>query len=251
MITIKRAMGISLAGLTVPTAALALALLTGCASEKPKTAAAKPAAPAPAPVSLAQVKSELMGSKAQLQATTDSLNKLQKSSPADAQANYNAFTEHYLKLQSQSQTLSTRAADLKTRASTYFATWDKQAAVENPELRRGAVQQRAEAQRTYSSIVNEMELASLSFKPYMSNLADVGSYLKGNLSPATLNSISDLVARTTAQSKEVDTHIAAIVSGVDKIGSATGEAAPASGAAPATGGAPAAGGTAPTGASAQ
>jgi hypothetical protein len=85
----------------------------------------------------------------------------------------------------------------------------------------------------------------------MSNLADVGSYLKGNLSPATLNSISDLVARTTAPSKEVDTHIAAIVSGVDKIGSATGEAAPASGAAPATGGAPAAGGTAPTGASAQ
>ena len=244
MINTHRALSISLA---------TLALLTGCASQKPTPVAAKPAAPAPAPVSLAQVKSELMGSKAQLQATTDALNKLQKSSPADAQANYNAFTEQYLKLQSQSQQLSKRAADLKSRASAYFATWDKQAEVENPELRRGAVQQRAEAQRTYSSIVNEMELAHLSFKPYMANLADVGNYLRGNLSPATLNSISDLVARTNSHAKEVDAHIAAIVSGVDKISSATGEATPASGGAvpAAGGGAPATGGTAPTGASAQ
>jgi len=227
MINFKRAFGISLASLMVPTAALVVAMLAGCASDKPKPAEAKTAAPAPKPVSLTQVKSELATSKAQIQTTTDSLNKLQKSSPADAQANYNAFTEQYLKLKAQSEQVATRAEDLKTRASAYFATWDKQASVENPELRKGAVQQRAEARRTYDSIVNEMELARLSFKPYMANLADVGSYLRGNVSPATLNSISELVAKTNAQGKEVDTHLATIIGGIDKITTGTGEAAPA------------------------
>jgi membrane-bound lytic murein transglycosylase len=235
MIHVKQALGISLATLMLPTAALAVAMLAGCASDKPKPVEAKAAAPAPKPVSLTLVKSELATSKAQIQTTTEALNKLQKSSPADAQANYNAFTEQYLKLKAQSEQVATRAEDLKTRASAYFTTWDKQASVDNPELRKGAVQQKAEARRTYDSIVNEMELTRIAFKPYMANLADVGSYLRGNVSPATLNSISELVAKTNAQGKEVDTHLAAILSGVDKITTGTGEAAPASGGAPAGG----------------
>jgi hypothetical protein len=218
----NRSRGASGAALLVLTAVL----LSGCAGDKP---APKPQAvaepPPPKPVSLAQIKTELQEAKAQMQATTDSLNKLHKSGQPDAQANYDAFTGEYLKLKSKSEGVSKRAEEIKGRASAYFAMWDKQATVENPELRRQAVQQRAGAERTYNEIVNELELTRMSFRPYMSNLADVGNYLRGRLTPATIGSITDLVTKTNEQSKEVATHVDAIVKSIDSISAATGEGA--------------------------
>src|SRR5947209_2364793 len=125
------------------------------------------AAPAPTPpakpVALSQIKSELIESKAQVQATTDSLNKLQKSPAADATANYNAYSEQYLKLKSKAESVKARAADLKTRASAYLANWNQQANVENPALRRQAIQQQADAEKLFNTITSEMELTRIEF----------------------------------------------------------------------------------------
>jgi hypothetical protein len=220
-------------------------LLSGCAGEKPKPAPQVAAPPPPKPVSLAQIKTELQEAKAQMAATTDSLNKLHKSTPADAQANYDAYTGEYLKLKSKADGVATRAEEIKSRASGYFAMWDKQAEVQNPELRRAAVQQRASAERTYNEIVNELELTRMAFRPYMSNLADAGNYLRGRLNPATLGSMTDLVTKANDQSKEVAGHVDAIVKAIDSISAATGEGAAAPAPAPA---ATPAGAPAPTGA---
>src|SRR6185436_3582600 len=86
----------------------AAALFSACAPKKP---ADQPAAqkPAPQPISLGQIKTELLESKAQIQATTDALAALQKSAQADASANYNKFTEEYLKLQAKSESVRARA----------------------------------------------------------------------------------------------------------------------------------------------
>jgi hypothetical protein len=198
-----------------------------------------------------------MESKAQLSATNDSLNKLQKSSATDAQANYNAFSDQYLKMQAKADALSTRAKDLKDKAAAYQAMWNKQMEIDNPELRHSAVQQKAQAEQTFNNIKSEMDLARLSFDPYMSNLKDAGNYLRGNLTPANLNSVGDLVTKANGQAKEVNTHLDAIIAAVDKISAATGETvgaaaagaagAAGAGAAGATDAAPAA---APTGAAA-
>jgi len=196
-----------------------LALL-GCASEKPSGAAAPPP---PKPVGLGQIKSELIEAKAQMDTTTSSLNTLAKSAAPDAQANYNTFSEQYTKLKTQSDAVKARANDLKKKTSEYYATWNKQMEVENPDLRRQAVQQKADAERVYNSISSEMELARIAFNPYMSNLKDVGNYLRGNLTPASLASVSDLVTKANGQSKEVATHIDAIVASIDKMSAATGE----------------------------
>jgi len=122
--------------------------------------------------------------------------------------------------------------------------------VQNPDLRRQAVQQKADAERIYNTINSDMELARLAFQPYMANLKDVGNYLRGNLSPANLQSTGDLVQKANSQAKEVDSRISAIVSSIDKITSATGEAAPAAaGASTAT--PPGTGAPAPAGATAK
>ena len=222
MINANRALRVSFAAWAF--LALALILMSGCASEKPAPKA-EPTAPPPQPVSLTQIKSELLEAKSQIQMTTESLNKLHKSSGSDAQANYNAFGEQYLKLQAKSDAVRARAKDLKEKSQAFYAMWNRQVEVENPELRRQAVQQKADAERIYSTITNEMELARLAFDPYMSNLKDVGNYLRGNVTPANLNSIGDLVTRANGQAKEVDSHLAAIVESVDKITAATGEGA--------------------------
>jgi hypothetical protein len=229
MIKTNRALRITFTTLVIAAGTLALASLSGCASDKPAPEPTAPPAPPPQPASLSQVKSELLEAKSQLQLTNDSLNKLQKSSTADAEANCNRFTEEYLKLQAKADAVSKRSKDLKDRASAYHAMWNKQADVQNPELRKQAVQQKADAERIYNTINSEMELARLSFQPYMANLKDVGNYLRGNLSPANLQSADGLVQKANGQAKEVDGHIGAIVSSIDKITSATGEGAAASG----------------------
>jgi len=225
MINTNRGLRITLTTLVLAAGTLALASLTGCASDKPAPPPAAPPAPPPKPTSLSQIKSELLAAKSQVQVTNDSLNKLQKSSTADADANYNRFTEEQLKLQATADALSKRSKDLKDRASAYQAMWNQQAEVQNPELRRQAVQQKADAERIYNTINSDMELARLAFQPYMANLKDVGNYLRGNLSPANLQSTGDLVQKANSQAKEVDSRISAIVSSIDKITSATGEAA--------------------------
>ena len=230
MINTSRASGIPLAGLTVVTVALALAFVPGCASDKPAPPPAPVAQAPPQPASLAQIKSELLSVKSQLQLTNESLVKLQKSPAAEAEANYNGFTEEYLKLQAKSDAVAARSADLKEKASAYHAMWNRQVEVENPDLRRQALQQKADAEQTYNNITNEMELTRITFKPYMSNLKDIGNYLRGNVNPATLTSVRDLVEKSTGQAKEVDKHIAAIVTAIDKISSATGEGAAGAGA---------------------
>jgi len=204
---------------------LAAALLAGCAKDKPAPKAAAAPPPPPKPVSLTQIKAEMQDAKAQMQATTDSLNKLHKSSQADAQANYDAYTGEYLKLKSKAATVSTRAEEIKSRASAYFAMWNEQAAVDNPELKRQAMQQRAGAERTYNEIVNELELTRMSFKPYMSNLTDVGNYLRGRLTPATIGSTTDLVTKANGQSTEVAMHVDAVTKAIDSITAGTGEGA--------------------------
>ncbi len=229
MINTNRALWITLTTLVIAAGTLALASLQGCASDKPAPEPVAPVAPPPKPTSLSQIKSELLEAKSQLQLTNDSLNKLQKSSTADAETNYNRFTEEYLKLQAKADAVSKRSKDLKERASAYHAMWNKQVEVENPELRRQAVQQKADAEQIFNTVNSEMELARLSFQPYMANLKDTGNYLRGNLSPANLASAGDLVQKANGQAKEVDGHIGAIVSSIDKITSATGEAAAAAG----------------------
>ena len=221
--------------------------LMGCASKPKETAAAAPPPP-PKPVGLSQIKTELMEAKGQIDTTTGALNTLSKSSQADAQANFNKFSEEYMKLQAKSDTVKSRAKDLKDKTAAYYATWNKQIEVENPELKRQALQQKADAERTFTAISNDMELARISFNPYMANLKDVGNYLRGILSPASITSASELVTKANAQAKQVNTNIDSIVSSIDKIGSATGEstaAQPAAGASSGTTAQPAAGSAAP------
>jgi hypothetical protein len=201
----------------------ATGFLGGCGSQKPAQKDASVEAPKPQPASLTTIKSEILNTKAQVGTTTEALNELAKSTPDQAQVNYNKFTEEYLKLKAKSDAVSARSKDLKERTSAYYAMWNKQVEVDNPELRRQAIQQKADAEKIFSTVNTELDLMRSTFQPYMSNLKDVGNYLRDNVTPANLKSISDLVTKANAQAKEVDTHAASIVTEIDKITAATGE----------------------------
>ena len=211
------------------TLALACGLLSGCASDKktepaPTAAAPPPPPPAPAPpATLTQIKQELIAAKAQLDITTAAMNTLAKSGNADVQSNYDKFCTEYAKLQSRADTCRSRSNDLKARTQAYFDQWNKQAEVQNADLRRRATQQRAEAEQTFSTIKTEIELARLSFDPYMSQLKDISAYLKDNKSPAAVATVNDISAKATADAGEVNKHLDAVLAGINNIMSASGE----------------------------
>jgi len=227
------------------TLACALATSGGCASSKPKPVAAAPPPAPPPPATLSQIKDDLVRARAQIAATNDAMSALTKSSTADVQANYDRFNVEFTKLQNQAEALRERSDDLKTRTQAYYDTWNKQAEVQNADLRRSATEQRAEAEKTFSTIRSEIELAKLSYEPYVSQLKDISSYLKENKTPAALATVSDIAARATADGKSVDKHLDGVLGGINKIMVATGAEAAAPGAAPAPNAAPAGASTPP------
>jgi len=230
MNTLERIARVSFATLVVAGTTVWVA---GCKNDKGATAstaqvdsAGTPTAvPAPPvkPISLAQIKQDLIEAKAQVQSTTDALNKLQASSTTDAVANYNAYSEQYTKLKAKAEITRARAADLKKRGTEYLAMWDKQAQVQNPTLRSQAMTQKAEASTLLNTIANEMEMTRIEFAPYMANLTDVGDYLHDNVTPGNLQTTADLVAKAGDQSKNVNGHIDNIITALDKMAVALGE----------------------------
>jgi hypothetical protein len=113
--------------------------------------------------------------------------------------------------------------DLKERVSNYQAMWDREVGMVDTELRNQELRQKADAQRIYGTIKSEMELTRNSFHPLMANLKELSTYLRGNLVPAKLNSVSGQIEKADAQAKEVDTHAAAIIAAIGEITAATGE----------------------------
>jgi hypothetical protein len=204
---------------------LTCTLLCGCASEKntPAPAAAAPPPQPPTPATLTQIKQELVAAKAQLDTTTAAMNTLAKSGNADVQSNYDKFCTEYAKLKSDADTCRSRSDDLKARTKAYFDQWNKQAEVQNPDLRRSATEQRADAEKTFSTIKSEIELARLSFDPYMSQLKDISTYLKDNKTPAALETVNDISTKATANAGEVNKHLDAVLGGINQIMSASGE----------------------------
>jgi hypothetical protein len=202
-----------------------IAMLTGCASDKPEPKPAQPvaAAPPPPPATLTQIKKELSTAQAQLDVTTAAMNNLAKSSNADVQSNYDKFNKEYAKLQSAADTCRSRSNDLKLRTQAYYDTWNKQAEVQNPDLRRSATEQRAQAERTFTTIKSEIELTKMSFDPYMSQLKDIQTYLSHNKSPAALSTVNDIATKATADAGEVNKHLNAVLGGINQIIVASGE----------------------------
>ena len=209
------------------TGLILIGLLAGCGSSNsssaPPAAAAVP--PPREPMTVNQIKSELIRGKTQIEATTAAMNNLVKAQPADVQAKYNAFEGEFIKLENQRANAKMLAEDLKTRSQQYYDLWSKQVEVENPELRRRAAEERTQAVNTFNRVKSEMELVKLSFDPYMSKLKDIGSYLRSNMTPAALGSVSTLADDANRDSKSVMSHIDSLIADLDRISQATGAGA--------------------------
>lgn len=206
---------------------VACVIMVGCAPKaKPAPAAAAPPPPPPPPATLSAIKSELISAKAQLDTTNQSLNTLAKATPANAQSSYDTFATEYAKLKNQADICSSRAKDLATRAEDYYNTWNKQSDVQNPDLKRSATVQKIEAQQTYDNIKAEVELTRLAFDPYMNQCKDIGNYLRGNVTPAALSSIGDMVTKANLNYADVNKHVDAVIASMNKIMASTGEGAP-------------------------
>jgi membrane-bound lytic murein transglycosylase len=197
--------------------------LVGCSSDEkkpaPAPAAAEPMAP---PVTLRQVKTDLLHSKAQLETTTNAMTALKQSSQENAQANYNTFATEYAKLQSSADNTRQHAKDLRQRSREYYEAWSNETS-SNPDIQRSAIQQRAEANKTFTTISSEMDLAKMSFDQYMKDAKDVGTYLKTGVSPARIATVSDTITKAEGESADTTKHLDAIVAGVDQMLAASGK----------------------------
>ena len=197
------------------------AILTGCASKDPEP---NPVAARP-PATLGQIKTDLVNFKAQVNVTTEAVNAMANSTAtADAQANYTRFATEHAKLVSMADANRSRIEDLNTRTKAYFDTWAKETEGANPDLQRGMLEQRADAEQSFTNIKSNLQLGKLAFDPYMANLKDLEAHFAGGVAPARISAASDLIAKVNQDGQTVQDRVDAVVVEIDKMMEASGDA---------------------------
>jgi ElaB/YqjD/DUF883 family membrane-anchored ribosome-binding protein len=170
---------------------VALAALAGCASSSgyEKGAATSKALEATA-ASVADVSTNLNGVLA-------ALNNLTFKSTGDLREQYDALVSASKTLQSSIDQLDSQMSSITNTADAYMSDWtNKMAQIQSEELRKRSSERKDEVAGKLGDVEASYDAVKTSLMPFESDLKDIRTYLDVDLTPAGLNTIKDVVAKT-------------------------------------------------------
>jgi hypothetical protein len=201
---------------------------------------------------VADLRQDIMRSKAQINSAVDSLNQLNAQGGGDLRPAYDEFDRELVSTELQSQKMRLRSETMRNRGRDHFRSWQEQSLmISDPTIRTQAEQRLAAVRADFQRIVASMQDARDSFGPLMSGLVDIRRYLSTDLTPRGVGAIGPAVRKANEDAAAVQKRLDAVVAELDRaaaellpgtesnVAQSSGQAAPAAAAVPATGGGPA------------
>jgi len=193
---------VSLAATTVA----ASILITGCGTTSGYKQADKTGAGA------AEFRAEILNGQKAIDDTMKALGQIAATANTNPRKAFEQYSDSLANLESVSQKVRKRGAEMKARGQAYFADWEKQMAeVKNPEIRNLAIQQKAKLQATFDSIKQYTEPLKAQFDPWLSNLKDLRTYLSNDLTTSGVDAAKGLFTKTQSEGMEVQKTTNALV----------------------------------------
>ncbi|MCU0770941.1 MAG: DUF2959 family protein [Verrucomicrobia bacterium] len=141
---------------------------------------------------------------AQTELTLSSLSNLVYNPAPDLVPQYKAFTRETKKLDSLSESVDKKAAEMKKRADDYFAKWDAgMTNITNPDLRKTSEARRAEVSSAFEEVAQSLKKSKEAFDPFLSDLKDVQQVLNLDLTQGGLNSIKGTTKKAIAHGEDL------------------------------------------------
>jgi hypothetical protein len=169
--------------LTGAALAALLGTIAGCASKGYEKGAATGQA-------LQDTATRISQGNASIDAALNSLNALVNNPTGDLVPRYKTYCESVSKLRDLANDVKGRATEMQAKGQEFFAAWDKQlAAIKNEDIRARSADRKKDVQKEFQDINASYQKAKDVFKPFMSDLEDIQTYLGSDLTVGGIQSV--------------------------------------------------------------
>jgi hypothetical protein len=173
------------------TTLLAVALVTGCATDNYHKGAGTAAA-------LNHSADLIAKGSLQIDDSLTALNDLVSNPQPDLRKQFDVFVTAVNNLGATAADVAGKTEAMKTEGAAYFAGWDNEiATMQNEDIRNRSETRRNEVAARFARISRQYDEARIAFQPYMSDLRDVQKYLSTDLTSGGLAAIKEPAAKTT------------------------------------------------------
>jgi len=173
------------------TLATAVGFMAGCASDNYKNGANTAATLTASSGMVAN------GTRLIDESLTD-LNDLISNPDPDLRKQFNKFNHAVHELVVFDKDVASNAGEMRAQGVVYFANWDKESAqIQNEDIRNRSEARRKEVAARFDRISQQYDQTEIAFKPFMSDLRDVQTFLSTDLTAGGLAAIKETVAKAT------------------------------------------------------
>jgi hypothetical protein len=167
-----------------------LAVLAGCVSHSYDKGAATSSALQSSADAVAETSAKVNDALA-------ALNNLTFKSEGDLRNQFDAFGSAIGNLDKSNDKLASQVAEMQAKASVYFDSWSNQlSAIQSEELRTRSTARKDEVTAKLADVSASYQGVKNSFKPFVSDLKDIQTYLGTDLTAGGLATVKDIVAKT-------------------------------------------------------
>jgi chromosome segregation ATPase len=149
----------------------------------------------------------------QIDATLASLNNLMSADPSQLQPAYNQYSKDVDLMRAQAAKINKDSGDMRKQSQDYLANWQKQHnEIQNAELRTTSEQRRQTVMNRFQGIQGSYDNARTSLDDFISNLEDVRTALRNDLTAHGVQAVSQ-----TTVVKDAQTHAANVKTALQQV----------------------------------
>jgi hypothetical protein len=200
--------------------AAAFAVLAGCSSE-PVSPAAQTGA------KITEAADKINEGSGKIDGTLAALNDLVNNPQGDLAPKFQKFNVSVDDLQSTAIGVSNRVAEMRASGNDYFTNWDQQLAqIKNEDIKSRSAERRNQVLKEFTDIKLAYTQAGMAFRPFMSDLRDIQSALRTDLTVGGIAAVKGAADKANADGAELKTSVDALASEFKDLGVAMGTAVP-------------------------
>ena len=144
--------------------------------------------------SLQTVRGEITRADKQIDTTLLAMRDLEKTDSKDSlKRRFDRYVNALSRLQSDVKQLNDRTNDLDKRAATYLSAWEQETSqISNVKLQEIATKRRTSVQSSLNRFRAEMDATRAAYRPLLSELLDIQTFLASELTPGSVKAASDV-----------------------------------------------------------
>ena len=157
----------------------------------------------------------------QLTASLDALRTLEYQSQGDLRTHYVSFADTVTSLKAGGRQLNKKITSAQSRASAYLKDWGQHSsAIQSQQIRSISKQQRQGISEKLLAVNKEYQEMKSAFKPFMTDVAGIKTYLGSDLTVNGLHAIKQVVGKTKTDAIPLRQSLQALQSDLSSLGSA-------------------------------